>query len=169
MICLLDSKCNCLICSLVFKFVSLFPTRYNRLSAYQLQKSATEPTSTCHCINFYTICWLYLYRLQINRDYKKNTFYCRKRDLLPSNRFIYQNIFNFDINSLFDLLSYHYYSSASLICLFLPQRNVYDVDCSSRLASSATPIHIPSHLVTHSRILLLLLAVIKQTNKLRRP
>jgi hypothetical protein len=31
-------------------------TSHNRLSTYQLQKSATEHSSTCHCIHFYTIC-----------------------------------------------------------------------------------------------------------------
>jgi hypothetical protein len=34
--------------------------------ANQLQKSATEPYSTWHYINFYTVCWMYLYRLQRN-------------------------------------------------------------------------------------------------------
>jgi hypothetical protein len=68
------SKFNCLICSLVFKvqFVSLFSTSYNRLSAYQLQNSATEYSSTCHCINFDAICWMYLYRLHIKWDYRKS-------------------------------------------------------------------------------------------------
>jgi hypothetical protein len=74
-ICLPDSKCNCLICSTVFKvwFVSFFPTNYNRLCTNQLQKSATEPSPTCHCINFYTIFWMYLYRLHIN-GITKNKF-----------------------------------------------------------------------------------------------
>jgi hypothetical protein len=36
-------------------YVSLIPTSHNRPSIYQLQKSATEP-STCHCLNVYIIC-----------------------------------------------------------------------------------------------------------------
>jgi hypothetical protein len=53
-----DSKCNCLICSLVFRvmFVSPFSTSYNRLSAYQLQKRANEPSFIGNCLNFCTIC-----------------------------------------------------------------------------------------------------------------
>jgi hypothetical protein len=48
-ICLPDSKCNCLICSLVFNidFVGPFPASYNRISTYQLQRSTTEHSSTC--------------------------------------------------------------------------------------------------------------------------
>jgi hypothetical protein len=32
--------------------VSLIPTSYNRHGTYQLEKSATEHSSTCHCIRF---------------------------------------------------------------------------------------------------------------------
>jgi hypothetical protein len=39
---------------------------------YWLQRSATGHSSTCHCIRLYTICWMYLYRLQIKLNYKKN-------------------------------------------------------------------------------------------------
>jgi hypothetical protein len=45
---------------------------HNRPRTYQLQRSATEPSSTCHCIRFfYTICWMYRYRLQIKWESKK--------------------------------------------------------------------------------------------------
>jgi hypothetical protein len=47
---------------------------HKRLWTYQLQWSATEHSSTCHCIRFYTICWMYWYRLQIKWDYKKKDY-----------------------------------------------------------------------------------------------
>jgi hypothetical protein len=63
---------------------------HNRPSTYQLQRSATEHSSTCYCINFYTICWMYLYRLQIKWDHKRKI---KLKNDLPDhrNRFQYTN------------------------------------------------------------------------------
>jgi hypothetical protein len=41
---------------------------HKRPWTYQMQRSATEHSSTCHCIRLYTICWTYWYRLQIKWD-----------------------------------------------------------------------------------------------------
>jgi hypothetical protein len=46
-------------------YASLILTSHNRPSTYQLQRSATEHSTICHCINLYTTCWIYLYRFQI--------------------------------------------------------------------------------------------------------
>jgi hypothetical protein len=43
--------------------------------------------STCHCISFYTICWMYLYRLQIKWDYQKSILLHYLRLVLPSDLF----------------------------------------------------------------------------------
>jgi hypothetical protein len=56
--------------------VSLIPTSYNRPNAYKLQKSATEHSSTCNCINVYTICWMYWYKMEIKWDYRKKLVNC---------------------------------------------------------------------------------------------
>jgi hypothetical protein len=39
--------------------VSLIPKSLKRPWTYQLQRTATEHSSTCHCIRLYTICWMY--------------------------------------------------------------------------------------------------------------
>jgi hypothetical protein len=75
--------------------VCLLPTSHKRPSTYQLQRSATEHSSTCKSpshkpqqaqhlsvseerywalfyINFYTICWMCWYKRQIKWDHKIN-------------------------------------------------------------------------------------------------
>jgi hypothetical protein len=39
-----------------------------------------EHYSTCNCISFYTICWMYYYILQIKCDYKINRVYSLPRE-----------------------------------------------------------------------------------------
>jgi hypothetical protein len=58
---------------LVFKvqFFSLIHESHKRPRIYYLQGSATEHSSTWHCIRFYTICWIYWNRLQMEWDYRK--------------------------------------------------------------------------------------------------
>jgi hypothetical protein len=53
-ICLPGPKYNCLIHCIFckVKFVSLLLTNYNWSISYQLQRSTTEHSSTCHGINF---------------------------------------------------------------------------------------------------------------------
>jgi hypothetical protein len=39
--------------------ITLIPKRHNRPWTFQLQRSTTEYSSTCLCIRFYAICWMY--------------------------------------------------------------------------------------------------------------
>jgi hypothetical protein len=67
-----DSKCNYPICSLVFNvyFVSPFPTSYNRLYLSVTRERYRALFCMPFC-KFYTVCWMYLQRLQIKWDYRK--------------------------------------------------------------------------------------------------
>jgi hypothetical protein len=53
------------------EFVSLILKRQNRSSTFQLQRRATEHSSTCNSISLYTISCVHSYRLRKNVDYKK--------------------------------------------------------------------------------------------------
>jgi hypothetical protein len=46
---------------------------HNRPWTHYSQWSATKHSSTCHCIRFYTVCWMQWYRLQIKWDLKKKS------------------------------------------------------------------------------------------------
>jgi hypothetical protein len=53
-------------------FLTLVPQSHKRPWSHQLQRSATEHSSTCHCIRSYTICWMQWYRMQIEWTRKKS-------------------------------------------------------------------------------------------------